>query len=371
MFEREQLKLPTLGLLRRYLLANNWKSQLLRNGRIELFTLGDGEESPEIVLANVDPEDTEKRILVALQILSEITERAVEELARTISMLDFDVVQARLPNSLVLRDSIPLRIAEKFVGNARKFFVSAAAAQISGLVHVANPVSIGGEYADSCRFAHTFRGSFGFSIESPAGTSPSTLDGEPSPRPVERRIVERMALGLSHLQKASAIRSAEPIIEGAPDGFNVNMLEDFQAMLANSSASNMRFDFRLTPAWPTSVGQYLSASIQDDVLPYVETAASHLRPANVPQAEVIAGKIVWLGSREVPTDLVHEGGREIRVEGQSADRGALAVIARISSEDYLAAIDAHKNGRLVRLVGVVKRTTRGNSIAGIAEFSVI
>jgi len=371
MFDPNNLMLPPLGLLRRYLIAHKWTQQSLRGGTLELFSLGSRDETAEIVLGNVDPNDTVKRILQALQILSDLSSVPVDRLAREISMFDFDVVNARLPDSLVLRDSISLRIAERFVGNARRFFMSAAAAEISGLLLVSNAQQIGADYADSCRFAHTFRGSFGFAIESPAGTSPRTLDGEPSPRPVERRIVERMANGLSHLQVASAVRSADPILEGVADGFNLNMLQDFQALLANSSASSMKFDFTLTPAWPTTLGQRLSADITEDVLPLIETAASQLRPANVPQTEVIVGKIVWLESREVPTDLLHDGGREIGVEGESADRGPLVVRVRLQPEEYLTALDAHKNGRLVRLVGVVRRTSRGSSIVGSVAFQVL
>lgn len=371
MFDPDDLQLPPIGLLRRYLLANNWISTPLRDGALTLFTRRRDEEGPEIVLGNVEPTDTAKRILQALQTLSDISGVPVLTLAREISMFDFDIVQARLPNSLVIRDSIPLRVAERFIGNVRRFFTSAAAAEISGAVHVSNAQTIGAEYADSCRFAHTFRGSFGFTIESLAGPSPKTLDGEPSPKPVERRIIERMATGLSHLQLAAAVRSTDPILEGIRDGFNLNMLEDFQTLLSGSSASRIKFDFTLTPAWPTTLDQKLSAEVSDELLPLIDSAASQLRPPNVPQAEVVVGKIVWLESREVPTDLLHDGGREIGIEGESAERGDLSVKVRLDPQNYLAALDAHRTGRLVRVKGEVRRTARGNSFAGNSSFEVL
>lgn len=371
MFDPDDLQLPPLGLLRRYLLASKWTSTPLRNGALTLFTLGPRSEGPEIVLGNVEPTDAAKRIVQALQTLSDLSGVPVAKLAREISMFDFDVVQARLPNSLVLRDSIPLRIAERFIGNIRRFFTSAAAAEISGELHVSNTQLVGGDYANKCRFAHTFRGSFGFTIESFAGTSPKTLDGEPSPRPVERRIIERMATGLSHMQRAAAVNSTDPILEGISDGFNLNMLEDFQTLLSGSSANRIKFDFKLTPAWPTTLVQRLSAEVSVELLPLIDSAASQLRPPNLPQVEVVVGKIIWLESREVPTDLLHDGGREIGIEGESAERGNIAVTVRLDPRDYLAALDAHRTGRLVRVKGEVRRTARGNSFTGESGFEVL
>src|SRR4051812_40979656 len=106
MFDPYKLMLPPLGLLRRYLIAHKWTTESLRGGALELFSLGSGHEAAEIVLGNVDPSDTEKRILQALNILSDLSSVPVDRLAREISMFDFDVVNARLPDALVLRDSI-------------------------------------------------------------------------------------------------------------------------------------------------------------------------------------------------------------------------------------------------------------------------
>lgn len=371
MFDPGELALPPLGLLRRYLVSQGWSREALPGGALELFTLGVKSQSAEIVLGNVDPADTAKRVLQALRTLSGMSGVPVERLARDVSMFDFDVMRTRLPDALVLRDSISLRVAERFIANARRFLTSAAAAEISRLTYVANTQQIGADYADRCRFAHTFHGSFGFTIESPAGTSAETLDGAPSPRPVERRIVERIASGLADLQLASIQGSAAPLIDGAPNGFNINMLQDFQTWLANSTARSIRFDFALTPAWPTLLGQRLSSNVQDDVLPLIEGATAVLRPPEVPTAETIVGKIVLLESREVPTDLLHEGGREIGVEGESSERGPLTLRVRLDAKDYLNALDAHRTGRHVKVVGIVKRTGRGSSIADPSAFSVL
>lgn len=371
MFEPENLQLPPIGLLRRYLLANGWVPAPLRDGALTLYTLSRDGSGPAIVLGDASKADSAKRILNALQTLSDISGMSLRSIAREISMFDFDIVQARLPNTLVIRDSIPLRVAERFVSNIRRFFTSAAAAEVSGELHVANAQALGARYVDTCRFAHTFKGSFGFTVESLAGPAPKTLNGVLSPAPVERRIVERMAIGLSHLRLASVVRSHEPIVEGVKDGFNLNMLEDFQALLLGSGASRIRFDFTFTPAWPINLDRRISTEVGEGLLPLIESAAAVLRPPDIPLHEVVVGKIVWLESREVPTDLLHDGGREIGIEGQSAERGDLSVRVRLDPNSYLAALDAHRAGRLVRVKGEIKRTVRGAKFVGESSFEVL
>ena len=79
----------------------------------------------------------------------------------------------------------------------------------------------------------------------------------------------------------------------------------------------------------------------------------------------------WLESREVPTDLLHDGGREIGIEGESAERGDLSVKVRLNPQNYLTALDAHRTRRLVRVKGEVRRTARGNSFTGESSLECV
>jgi len=357
--------------MRRYLLANRWQMSSLRGGALELFTLGsDKYSSPEIVLSNREPEDIERRILQALRTLSGVTGMAVERLARDISMYDFDLLRTMLPNSVVLRDSIHIRVAERFIVNARKFLTSAAAAEIRKVLVVSDNQSAGADYANSCRFGHTFKSSFGFTIESPAGPPAKTLDGDAPPAPIERRVIERIARGLTIVEKATALKSAEPLLIGAAEGFNFNMLSDFTTWLADTSAGKIKYDITLTPAWAPSPDIRLTAEIEDTALPILDSAISQLRPTAGPILVTVVGQVVRLETREIPANLLDAGRYEIGLEGTSSETGSIVLRVRLSAEDYLLAVDAHRNGRVVAVTGEIGRASRSAAMLQPSSFQV-
>lgn len=372
MYEPHAVSLPPLGLMRRYLLANQWEVSSLRGGALELFTLGsDKDVSPEIVLSNRGSEDIERRIMQALRTLSSITGMAIERLARDISMYDFDLLRAMLPNSMVLRDSIHIRIAEKFIFNTRKFLTSAAAAEIRKVLVVTDNQSAGSEYADSCRFGHTFKSSFGFAIESPAGPAPKNFDGDITIAPLERRVIERIARGLSTIEKATDLKSAEPLLAETAKGFNFNMMNDFTTWIADTSAGKVKFDFTLTPAWAPSPDIRLSAEIQEAALPLLDSAISQLRPTTGPVFVTVIGQVVRLETKEIPANLLDEGRYEIRLEGTNSETGPIVLKVRLSAKDYLLAVGAHRDGRVVAVTGEITRANKANAMQKPTKFQVI
>ncbi|WP_423066155.1 hypothetical protein [Devosia sp. CN2-171] len=373
MSDAPKVNLPQLGLMRRFLRANGWSSQSLRNGALELFTLpGEGATALEIVLpANSTTVDADRRLMQALRTLAGLVGREIEWVAHDVAMFDFDIVRARLPDNMVLRDSVSLNVAERFLRNARRLLGSAAAAELKRSIYVEDNQIVGAEYVNRCRFGHTFRGSFGFTIESEAGPSPAALDEEPGPVPFERRVIERIAKGLATLERAALLQSHEPLIEMAAQGFNVNMLDDFTRLLGDSSAAKITFDITLTSAWPAPHGLQLVSEVPGSVLPLVDAAVSYLKPPSFSDIETIVGKVIRLETRENPADLLHEGTREIVVEGESQMRGPTLLRVKLVPHSYLVAVDAHRSGQMIKVVGLVKRSSRGNLMASAEEFSVI
>ncbi|HEV7274863.1 MAG TPA: hypothetical protein VGN80_01090 [Devosiaceae bacterium] len=369
MFSPNDLRLPSLGLLRRYLTISGWRRTLLPRGDLELFTQTLGGAVVEIVLPSSSSAATAaERIIPALNTLASIGSRSVKDVAAEVAMLDFDIIRARLPDSMVLRESIPLRIAERFIGNSRRFLASASAAEKSRELLMEDAQKSGADYANGCRFGHTFQGSFGFTIESPAGPAPNLAEGETSPPPFERRVVERIARGIQAIERSYTTGDPEVLERGVAAGLNINMLEDFTSLVADSTASKITFSFVLTPAWAPSYQLPSATEISQDVLPLIDRVVSSLRPPIKPVTETIIGQVIMLHTREIPTDLLHEGTREIAIEGISIQRGPLTVKVRLSAADYLLALAAHGTGKPVSVTGMVTRSSRGNALTNISGF---
>lgn len=363
-----KLLLPSVGLLRRYLGMNGWQRTLLPRGDLDLFTLNVGDAALEIVLpAGAGDRTSIERILPALSTLASVSGRDVPTVAADIAMLDFDVIRARLPDSAVLRDSVQLRVAEKFLTNTRRFLTSAGAAEGRRL-QVDDPHKAGLEYANACRFGHTFRGSFGFTIESKAGPAPELTDGDSSPPPFERRVVERIARGLANVESAFKAGSPALLQDSSTGGLDVGMLEDVTSLIADTAAAKVTFSFSLTPAWQARTELPLTAEIPQEALPLIDRAVAQMRPPVVPATETIVGQVIMLQTREDPTDLLHEGTREILVDGVSVQRGPITVRVRLSPADYLSAFRAHGVNRAVTVTGLVTRSSRGNSLTNPTGF---
>ncbi|HKM62302.1 MAG TPA: hypothetical protein VJY39_07405, partial [Acidisphaera sp.] len=81
------------------------------------------------------------------------------------------------------------------------------------------------------------------------------------------------------------------------------------------------------------------------------SAAKALRKQAISRPEVIIGRVERLQSEDDPSDLLNPGAREIYVHWLSEDLGTLSVRVSLPAHDYLAAIEAHKTGRPVKVSG--------------------
>jgi len=360
MADSTNFALPELGLLRRYLTARGWHRNRLTTRALDVFILAeDGFPDIEIVLPqSSDVADTKIRIDQALRTLSDLEATPPEDVASRISMIDNDIIRARLPDHLVFRESVPLEVARNFLVRARALLIAAASAEIEKSRFVEHNPAASSTYGDRCRFGHTFRGSFGFTIESPVGpnSSPQLTETE-RPPPFERRVVQRLIRGLDTVQQAMRQQRPELIVESYPTGFNGNMCEELVRLLEKTRAQQVAFQFVLSPEWKPAgdVQEQSQKIILTQDIAILETAAARLKLEDEPAIIRLFGKVIRLESKENPGDLLNaQGAREVRIEWERT-----SVQVRLSPEDYLKAVEAHKGGLAVSISGTIERTSRG------------
>ena len=105
-------------------------------------------------------------------------------------------------------------------------------------------------YADDCRFGHTFRGSFGFTIKSPIVPNLSpTMPGVEEQAPLERRIMQRIARGVNHIAQAGVERDPAVIFDNYQTGFSANVCEDFVDLMGAVGGQSLAFEFSFSPEW--------------------------------------------------------------------------------------------------------------------------
>lgn len=382
-----------LASLRQYLLASGWsrltsrgflqrnvETGLLRtraaarNKTYEIFRAPfPGFEDVEIVVP-IFTTSSDAGVLLksALSTLAELEERPPAEVIAAITARGVDVIRSRMPDSITLNETIHLAVARNFVVGIRDVLASTATTELEPEPFFLRVKKEGTEFADRCRFGHTFKGSFGFTIESPisANVEP-TLDGLEGTPPFERRVVERFARGLKYISAAAAQDDPSEIVDHANVGFNANACEQFADLVEQTSASKLTFDFLFSPEWRRHSPQeeyevgFQHAEISRE-------AARRLRTQVGPRDATIRGRIVRLQSEADPSDIENSlGTREIAVLWSTEPEGDIHVRAVLDPMGYLTAVRAHADGRAVEISGTLEKKGRRWTLSSPSGLKVV
>jgi hypothetical protein len=362
-----------LGSLKRYLTASGWRRRVLPSGA-ELFTLTDDEEIEIILPATSRARDVLERLTDALATMRALDGRSFEEVVAAIRAVSYDLVRSRLPDTAIRHDTIKLGAADEFIKRMTKVLAASAHGELHVGPYFERISSTATTYATECRFGHTFRGSFGFTVESPVG--PKTVDvGEIAPAPpLERRSILRLARGLRIIEEAIKRDDPKEIVQSYDRGLNANACEDLAAMVETPHVGEITFEISFSPEWgvPEDVGTRPSARIaKARGLEVIREAAKALRTVNYEKRRTIVGKVRTLHSmEETPAELFTISGlQDIMVEWDSEDFGKRLVRVSLGPEEYLRAMEAHKAGQTISVFGELER--RPLRLENARDFRVI
>jgi hypothetical protein len=388
-----------LGLLRRYLIALGWQASNVRPSSIavpleyqrfarqlidgrsdarrnfETYLLSEpGAENVELVLPrDINAPDFRSRMEGAIRTLSELQERSPEEIIADVRAVGFDVVRSRIQDTLVQDDTVLLAIAANYIEGVKGLLAATATTELEPTPYFLRVKKEASEYADGCHFGHTFRGSFGFTIESPVvrNVAPLLFDLEQTP-PFERRVIQRLARGLSDISEAVQRDEPDVIVKDLSSGFSANACEQFANLVEETAHTGMSFSFSFSPEWPPAPDllQKREFQVGPQHVDITRAAARSLRAQPVRGEEQVFGRIIRLQSQADPSDLLTPTGeREVVIQWSNEDLGDILVRVRLTPHDYLAAIEAHRNGRPVRLRGTLERKGRLWILSNPTDFS--
>jgi hypothetical protein len=352
----------SIAAIRRYLQLRNWKETTTKNDAITLFSVTIEAERLEIPLpTRRDFEGAERLISDALRTLSQLDERDAADLTDDINSLGFDRIRSIIPDEQVRADSIDLNVATNFIINARRLVTAAATNELGPSTFYGRTTKDAIAYTDRCRFGHTFRGSFGFTIESPViQNDEPPLPGIAQTPPFERRVIQRLVRGLHDVQQAEATENPGIIAENYERGFNANMCEALVDLITGTS-DRLAIEVAWSPEWhPSSdVPSAPTFHIKPVTIEIVKDAANSLRHAETARELNILGKVIRLKSEHNPADLLDlTSPREIVVQWVSDEFGPLNVRVNLSPTDYIAALEAHRTGHLISITGMLEHINR-------------
>jgi hypothetical protein len=378
----------TLDLLRRYLTAHGWRSgaplqppdisnievsadalaffrsRSTGKRNADVYILSEpGQDDIELILPQDHAaSDFDRRLQGAIETLSQLEDKEPEQIVAAVRSFGFDVVQSRIPNDLVVNDTIRLESAKNYVNGMKDLLAATATTEIRPLAFFGRMNKDAVDYSDRCRFGHTYRGSFGFTIESPV--SPNTeesLFGKDSIPPFERRVVQRLAIGIRQVCEAVNANDLKPLVEGFRNGFSANGCERFASLIHDTAYSGMSFAFSFSPEWevPEDLKRTAEFFVGPKHVDVARAAAEALRGESLEIPTDVYGTVVRLQNEADPSDLSPATGEgEISVLHASEDYGEIHLRITLPPAEYLKAVEAHRQGRPVRLSGILVRRGR-------------
>lgn len=373
----ETLNFPKVTSLKRYLSLKGWEESGNSNNYSE-FT---SKDNVEIII----PKDNEIiggkiEISNALDILSQLYNENVEDIILKIHAIRSDIIRSRLPDQLVSDDTIDLDTASEYVLSLKNLMISSAAAEVNKEGFVARSPKKATEYVRSCRFGHTFKGSFGFVIESPlkidesAHLQTSFISEEKElPSPFERNVVTRLAHGLRTLNDAALKGSVDPLLEDYQYGFNANMLIDLISLHEASKLNAVRFDF----LWSEEVSQKRELIVNPLKVDFLqielaESAVRQFKRQPKEQWEHVVGFVTQLRSDiATKSESIFHDNREVVIQYKAKGNPPRNVHVKLSENNYLLAIQAHEEGQFVSLKGTLAKQGRYWYLSSPESFSII
>lgn len=359
-----EISLPDIE---RFLHVHGWKKAKQDNDKILTFLLPKTHTDGYLRLilpSNKEYIDYFDRVSDAINILSKIHGKSVEQVIKEISVVSHDVFKARILNPGTYSNSIPLSIAAENIKSLKDLFVYSACSEERGLPYFDKPLTIGLNHVNICQFGHTFDGSFGFTINSPIANEVETIEfnqysliNEIKKSTFERRVMERIIRGLNLVDEAVKKDDGDIVVNNYDIALNSKMCQAFLGIsqymskeveyyISWSPLVELADDVKTKNCWHLNEAYYR----------ILEYAAAELNKIE-PRVDTIIGQVITLHSNSNPLaegDFTRQA--IIRYEYDGKKNNIKLDLNRI---DYDTVYTAHGKGLPVKVTGTLFR--KGNT----------
>ncbi|CAK8717978.1 MAG: hypothetical protein CDV28_11150 [Candidatus Electronema aureum] len=369
-FQQDIAREISLYDIRSYMKLKGWKESSLPNNKLILLKGPENDSGVPLKIflpVSLDFDDSLKRIYDVFLFLSSFYSIEPDELFRAINGLNRDKLLIAINQKDNFPASIPLKIAGKEIFGISNLFIYSACSEKSNLPHYARALPVGDNIVEKIRFGHTFRGSFGFSIESPVYGNLEFEQKDMFQAPIERRVIERIIRGVCFMSDAILNKNHDIIIKNYRTGFNSRMCEAIVEM-----GERLESPFKLSVQWATSlmpsqdIQNFSSVSVGENEISYLKYAAEKLKEIS-PEQAIICGIVVNLHSDNPTRD---DGKRVITIRYKHGEYGNINVKIELGVNQYLLAIEAHKYGKNIEAIGLLERKGSTWSLEAVSDVKI-
>ena len=342
-----------------FLSRKGWQRVKHPNTKILVFegeSLMIGQAATVVFPSSASFSDYFARLNDTLRLLSKHLNMSLSEVIENIAHWDRDVMKIRIQAEVGQDQLLPFGNAADVINKYKNFVAFAACTEAEPKKFYGRVSKTGNEFADNCKFGHTFVGSFGITIESPIPSDPQLpLSGFPVARPFHRAVTERIAMGYINLNEAVSREDPSIITDNYINGFSGNMCEILTDIY--DSAENREINHSIVWASDlTPPGHLENPTVQMTEKSYevLKIASADLQTVNEPDEEkTVIGRITQLKSKVPPikADEFAVARRTIVISWEVEKQTPINIHIQLPLEQYRWACDAHKNGHKIKVTG--------------------
>ena len=276
--------------------------------------------------------------------------------------------------------SISIKTASCQIQELKKLIAYSACSESSQKPYYINSqLAIANDMIESYRFGHTFRGSFGFTIETPRISKdqfntdislfPEQVDNIPY-IPLHRKVMERIVRGLKMTKIAEREKNSQLLIDNYKDGFNSNMCTAIVNM-SMGIKKPLEYSISWSKRRPPESKEILETSpvilYENDYI-NLKYAADRLRTIE-PMEVSIKGLIIELKSNDNPLDF--DASRSVMIRWIDDEHRTYNVYVELNKKDYIEAIQAHRSWESVKIEGILERDNNSWRLTNYHDFQRI
>lgn len=324
-----------------------------------------------------DFKDKPYMVAVAVNFLSVFEGLDFNTMVSRIKSINRDSLRLRLFKNEEDIDSIPLSKAAQVIENMKTYLNYSACTEDDPKPFFQRATNVGSEFVDGCRFGHTFRGSFGLTIESPIQLPKEiqlSLIGEKPKAPFERRVMERVIRGVQTASSLSVEKNVELITENFRNGLNANMCEALSEVVQETDGLGLEYEVLWSPEWEVAddLVEVEALQVKAETTKILDSAASIMRDRKIEEQVSITGVISNLKS-EFKIDEVGLDGydRDVVIQPVVGEYKNRKVHVELSDEDYKKACNIHRDQKIIHIAGLIRKKGRSWTLVRYRDFRAV
>jgi len=358
-----------------YLQQTGWNKADENSGAVKYYFSIDDVNKIPLIVPNPSASDFQFRLRDLIRVLEVVENRGKKEIIESINYINKDIWKISIAKGSAI-DSLSVSSFEKIIKNLKNLIAYSASAEQMAKPYFEQSLSVGKIYSKKCKIGHTFRGSYGITIETPVD-EPITVTENDAEKdqytPVGRRVTERIFRSLMLIEKEEYVEDLTSLYE---ESINGNICIALRNLL-ELSEGDIEYAVNFSPIWdvPKEMAENPRVCIKHSNLSYLNEIYEKLHKEYETITDcTVTGTIIEL---KHIFDDEDESDYNIRILGSHPEGQENDYYITLKKGDYLKACLIHtesvksKKNRLVEVTGNLRRTKNKWFIDSYSDFNEI